>query len=76
MICSIEARGRELSQNEKLEIWKGLSDAELYQKEYDEAYNGYARILELYQSDYNENRQEYEEFLLTKIRIYSKTCFM
>lgn len=72
MICSIEARGRELSQNEKLEIWKGLSDAELYQKEYDEAYNGYARILELYQSDYNENRQEYEEFLLTKIRIYSK----
>lgn len=72
MICSIEARGRELSQNEKLEIWNGLSDAELYQKEYDEAYNGYARILELYQSDYNENRQEYEEFLLTKIRIYSK----
>lgn len=72
MICSIEARGRKLSQNEKLEIWKGLSDAELYQKEYDEAYKGYARILELYQSDYNENRQEYEEFLLTKIRIYSK----
>lgn len=72
MIGSIEARGRELSKKEKLEIWNGLSDAELYQKEYDKAYSGYAKILELYLSDHNENRQEYEEFLLTKLRIYSK----